>query len=469
MTVSKSGVAAIVGRPNVGKSTLFNRLCRSRDALVHDRAGLTRDRKYGTARSIDDATVTLIDTGGLHDEGSVSRHVDEQVQLAISESDLVIFLVNARDGLTSDDIQISKELRRAGSEVLLVVNKIDGVTHGSDYALIEFSPLGFEKCLPISASNGHGVQLLTEVLTTHLPLNESEDLNVNSALPVAVLGRPNVGKSTLVNALLNDQRCIVSDQPGTTRDAIQVVLDRGDVSFAFTDTAGIRRKGSVDDVIEKFSIVKALNALRASEMTLLVIDANEGIVEQDLHLIQFAIEAGTGIVLVVNKWDKLDSEQRAKCQRQINRRLKFADWIQIRYVSALLQSGIDSLLDDIVRIHSNGAVTVSSSELTETLADLLLAHSPPLVRGRSIKLRYAHPIDSHPPSIMVHGNQTDLLPASYKRYLENGFRQLLDLDGWPVVIKYRTSKNPFRDRQNRLTPRQQRKRDRIIRRRSKSL
>lgn len=468
MTAYKSGVVAIVGRPNVGKSTLFNRLCRNRDALVHDRPGLTRDRKYGTARAISDATVTLIDTGGLHDEGEMSVHVDDQVQAAISESDLVLFMVSAREGLTAQDIQISEELRRTGTRVLLAVNKIDGVSHGSDFALSEFSPIGFEDCLPISASNGHGLQSLMETISAHVPTKESRENDTASALPVAILGRPNVGKSTLVNALVNDERCIVNDTPGTTRDAIRVVLNRDEVSFAFTDTAGIRRRGSVSDVIEKFSIVKALNALRGSEMTLLVIDANEGIVEQDLHLIQFAVEAGTGIVLVVNKWDKLDSERKATCRRELSRRLRFADWVQTRYVSALNHVGIEVLFDDIARIHASGTIDVSSSELTRILNELLIAHSPPMVRDRAIRLRYAHSIDSHPPSIMVHGNQTGSLPTSYKRYLENGFREVLDLKGWPVVIKYRTSKNPFEDRHNRLTPRQQRKRDRL-RRHRKSL
>lgn len=461
MTAHKSGVVAIVGRPNVGKSTLFNRLCRNRDALVHDRAGLTRDRKYGTARAISDATVTVIDTGGLHDEGAMSSHVDDQVQTAISESDLVLFMVSAREGLTAQDIQISEELRRTGTPVLLAVNKIDGVSHGSEFAISEFSPIGFEDCLPISASNSHGLQSLIETISSRVPINESAEDDSASALPVAVLGRPNVGKSTLVNALVNDERCIVNDIPGTTRDAIRVELNRDEMSFAFTDTAGIRRRRSVSDVIEKFSIVKALNALRGSDMTLLVIDANEGIVEQDLHLIQFAVEAGTGMVLVVNKWDKLDSEQKATCRREISRRLRFADWVQIRYVSALNQEGVEVLFDDVARIHASGTIEASSSELTGVLNELLMAHSPPMVRGRAIRLRYAHTIDSHPPSIMVHGNQTGSLPASYKRYLENGFREALNLKGWPVVIKYRTGKNPFEDRQNRLTPRQQRKRDRL--------
>lgn len=465
MTAHKSGVVAIVGRPNVGKSTLFNRLCKNRDALVHDRAGLTRDRKYGTARAIADTTTTLIDTGGLHDDGAMSAQVDDQVQTAVGESDLVLFLVNAREGLTSDDIQIAKELRRSGSQILLGVNKIDGVPLGPDLAVSEFSPLGFADFVPISASNGHGLQSLTERIRDHLPEGELERIDDGTAMPITVLGRPNVGKSTLVNALVDDNRCIVSEVPGTTRDANIVVLNRGETSFAFMDTAGIRRKGSVDDVIEKFSIVKALNALRRSDMTLLVVDAKEGIVEQDLHLIQFAIEAGTGIVIVANKWDTLNSELRAECRREISRRLRFADWIQTRFVSALHRSGIDVLFDDMTQIHANGAIDVSPKQLTEILNDLMISHSPPLVKGRSVKLRYAHSIDSHPPSILVHGSQAELLPASYRRYLENGFRQQLELHGWPVVIKYRTGKNPFEDRKNQLTPRQQRKRDRLRRHR----
>lgn len=456
-----AGVVAIVGRPNVGKSTLFNRLCKSRDALVHDRSGLTRDRKYGTARAIPNAEVTLIDTGGLHDDGAISTHVDEQVRLAIDESDLVLFMVSARDGLTSYDREISDGLRRSAERVLLVVNKIDGMPYGAEYAFSEFSELGMGDCLPVSASNGHGFNELIEALLAGLPAKQVLESTGELSIPVAVIGRPNVGKSTLVNALAADERCIVFDQPGTTRDAIRVVVEREEISIELIDTAGIRRKGSVRDVIEKFSVVKALEALRASDVTLLVIDACEGIVEQDLHLIQIAVEAGSGVVLVVNKWDMLDAEAKSECRDELNRRLRFAEWVHVRFVSALKKRGTEVLLQDVARIHESGKFELAAHEVTSILTDLVTAHTPPVVRGRMIRLRYAHKIDSHPPSILIHGNQTASLPASYKRYLEKGFRDALDLDGWPVVIELRTSKNPFGDRRNPLTERQKRHRDRL--------
>ncbi len=462
MIPQAGGVVAIVGRPNVGKSTLFNRLCKSRDALVHDRSGLTRDRKYGNAKSIPNAEVILIDTGGLHDAGVIATHVDEQVQLAIAESDLVLFMVSARDGLTSYDREIAGELRRSSTAALLVVNKIDGMPLGPEYAFSEFGDLGMVECLPVSASNGHGLHDLVEAIRSKLPTKQNVSTSEEkTSLPVAVIGRPNVGKSTLVNALAEDERCIVFDEPGTTRDAIRVVVKREDTSFELIDTAGIRRKGSVRDVVEKFSVVKALEALRASDVTLLVIDAGEGIVEQDLHLIQFAVEAGSGVIVVVNKWDMLDADSRTKCRDELNRRLRFAEWVQIRFASALRQQGTEVLLNDIARIHEAGKFELSSGEITDILTNLVAAHTPPLVRGRTIRLRYAHKIDSHPPSILVHGNQTEALPASYKRYLENGFREALGLDGWPIVIKLRTSKNPFGERRNILTDRQKRHRDRL--------
>ncbi len=465
MTSDRGGIVAIVGRPNVGKSTLFNRLCRSRDALVHNRAGLTRDRKYGTAKSIPDASVTLIDTGGLHDEGGIGSIVDEQVQIAVDESDLVLFTVDARAGLTSDDQVIAKELRRSGTPTLLVVNKIDGVSGGPDNALSEFAPLGFSESLPVSASHGNGFRDLTETIVDELPVSEDQSGLGSDSISVAVLGRPNVGKSTLVNALCEEERCIVFDQPGTTRDANKVRVKRDDNDYELIDTAGIRRKGSVDDVIEKFSIVKALDALRGSSVALLVIDASEGIVEQDLHLVQFAVEAGSGVVLVVNKWDLLDADGKERCRNALRRRLRFAEWVQIRYVSAISRTKTTELFGLIERIHGLGELEVAPSDLTSILDEAVSAHPPPVVKSRTIKLRYAHKAGSHPPTIVVHGNQTRSLPASYKRYVENFFRQKLGLVGWPVVIHFRTSENPFKDRKNQLTERQQRRRQRLIRHR----
>ncbi|MYD45340.1 MAG: ribosome biogenesis GTPase Der [Gammaproteobacteria bacterium] len=468
MTAPRSGVVALVGRPNVGKSTLFNRLCRSRDALVLDRPGLTRDRKYGRARGITDADVTLVDTGGLHDSLTISAAIDDQVKLAIDEADLVVFVVNAREDLTTVDFEIADELRKSDTNVLLAVNKIDGISAGSEFGVSEFSQLGFDPVLPISSTHGHGVAQLVETLVVQLPVrNEAHVETSSDSISVAVIGRPNVGKSSLVNALADDNRCLVFDEPGTTRDAVHVRIEKDDQVFDFVDTAGIRRKGKTTDVVEKFSIVKALDALKLCHTALLVIDASEGLVEQDLHLIDYAIDAGTAVTLVANKWDKLDSPSRLKCQDQIRRKLRFADWISVKYVSALKKTGIDSLFDLVHVLYERGAFEVSTHELNEVLKQITTAHPPPVSQRRLIRLRYAHKVASRPPTILIHGNQTDRVPSSYVRYLENEFRRTLDLAGWPIVVNFKKSSNPFSGRKNELTPRQQRHRARLIRHRKR--
>ncbi len=468
MTTPRSGVVALVGRPNVGKSTLFNRLCRSRDALVLDRPGLTRDRQYGRARGITEADVTLVDTGGLHDSLTISTSIDDQVMLAVEEADLVVFVVNARENLTTADFEIADELRKSDTNVLLAVNKIDGIPGGNEFGVSEFAQLGFNPVFPISSTHGHGVYQLVENLAAQLPVQDvlpSE--TASDSISVAVIGRPNVGKSSLVNALADDNRCLVFDEPGTTRDAVRVRIERDDRVFDFVDTAGIRRKGKTTDVVEKFSIVKALDALRVCHTALLVIDASEGLVEQDLHLIDYAIDAGTAVTLVANKWDKLDSPARLKCQDQIRRKLRFADWISIKYVSALKKVGIASLFDSVHVLYESGAFEISTHELNEVLTQITTAHPPPVAQRRLIRLRYAHKVASRPPTILIHGNQTNRLPASYVRYLENEFRRILGLDGWPIVINFKKSVNPFSGRKNELTPRQQRHRARLVRHRKR--
>ena len=468
MTAPRSGVVAIVGRPNVGKSTLFNRLCRSRDALVLDRPGLTRDRQYGHALGISGAEVTLIDTGGLHDSQTISADIDDQVMLAIEEADFVIFVVSARESLTPVDLEIASELRKSNTEVLLVVNKIDGIAAGAEYGISEFSQLGFASVLPISATNGHGMHQMVETLVAQLPIcpPTSEEI-ATDCIPVAVIGRPNVGKSSLVNALAEDNRCVVFDEPGTTRDTVHVRIEKDDQIFDFVDTAGIRRKGKTTDVLEKFSIVKALEALRSCHVALLLIDASEGLVDQDLHLVHYAIEAGTALILVANKWDKLDSSARSKCQEQIRRKLRFADWISVKYISVLKQKGIASVFGLVKRLHERGAFEISTNDLNSILEQITTAHPPPAVRRRLIRLRYAHKVASKPPTILIHGNQTDRLPASYVRYLENEFRRILDLSGWPVVVNFKKSVNPFAGRRNELTVRQQKRRGRLIKHRKR--
>lgn len=463
MTEPRSGIVALVGRPNVGKSTLFNRLCRSRDALVLDRPGLTRDRLYGRAVGISEADVTLIDTGGLHDSLTISANIDDQVTLAIEEADLVVFVVNARENLTPVDFEIADELRKSNTEVLLAVNKIDGIPAGTEFSISEFSKLGFASLLPISTTNGHGMHQFVEVLVSLLPNRAFTAPEVGTdCIPVAVIGRPNVGKSSLVNALAEDSRCVVFDEPGTTRDAVRVRIEKDDQAYDFVDTAGIRRKGKTTDVVEKFSIVKALEALRYCHVALLVIDASEGVVDQDLHLIDYAIGGGTAVILVPNKWDLLDSPARLKCQDQIRRKLRFADWISVKCVSALKKTGIGKLFGLVKVLHERGAFEISTHDLNAILKRITTAHPPPVERRRLIRLRYAHKLASRPPTILIHGNQTDRLPASYVRYLENEFRRILNLAGWPVVVNFKRNVNPFAGRKNELTPRQKKRRTRLI-------
>ncbi len=464
MNARRRGVVAIVGRPNVGKSTLFNRLSKSRDAIVFNRPGLTRDRHYGEARAIQDAEVTLIDTGGLHDDSAISTLVDNQVQQALDEAHLVLLVTDAREGLSPIDVDIAQELRKSSEKVVVVANKIDGTPGGLDYGHAEFARLGFEKQVAISAAHGHGMDDLIESVVDQLPEGEVEQ-TTEGQITVAVIGRPNVGKSSLVNALSSSDRCLVFDEPGTTRDAVHVIVEREGRHFRFIDTAGIRRKGRVSDSIEKFSIVKALDAMKLGEVALLVIDASEGIVEQDLHLITYAFESGCAVILVVNKWDTLKGEDRLRCQDQIKRKLRFANWVTSRFTSAVNSSGIVRLFADIEQLHSAGVFDVSSSALTEILEIAVVSHPPPTVQRRQIKLRYAHKVGTFPPSIMIHGNQTDHLPASYIRYLEREFRSKLGLEGWPVLLNFKTASNPFAGRKNILTERQRRHRIRMIKHR----
>jgi GTP-binding protein len=456
-------VIALVGRPNVGKSTLFNRLTRRRDALVADAPGLTRDRRYGVA-DLGGADCTLVDTGGLFDATAVGALMAKQAQLAIEEADLVVFVVDARDGLSANDLDIATQLRRSDRPVLLVINKIDGVDAATAEA--EFAQLGFAPQLCVSAAHGRGIGALQTAIRDALP-HDAAPAQIDSAdadrIRVAVIGRPNVGKSTLINRWLGEERQIVFDAPGTTRDAIEIPFDHDVGRFMLIDTAGVRRKGKVDDVVEKFSVVKALAAMDSANVAVLVIDAAEGLVEQDLHLFGYAIERGAGIVLAVNKWDGLDSETRERVRNELSRRLDFAPWAPVHRISALHGTGVRGLLEDVVRVNDAGRFEVTTAFLARTLTDAVEQHPPPAVRGRRIKLRFAHKISGHPPTIVVHGNQTESVPDSYTRYLENRFRDALHLVGMPVRIVYKTGANPFAGRRNELTPRQQARRKRVMR------
>ncbi len=460
---------ALVGRPNVGKSTLFNRLTRRRDALVADVPGLTRDRRYGRA-DLDGHAFTLIDTGGLLGEpGDLTRALETQADLALAEADGVLFLVDGRDGLTPSDQEIAVRLRRLGKPVLLVVNKMDGANESD--ALAEFAALGIADTVFVSAAHGQGMAGLRHwITTTEWPAAEAADApgtEAEEGIRVAIVGRPNVGKSTLTNRLLGEERQVVFDAPGTTRDAIAIPFERDGERFVLIDTAGVRRKGRVEGVAEKFSVVKSLQAMEDAQVVILVLDGSEGVVDQDLHLLSYAAESGNGVLVVVNKWDGLSVEQKALVDRELDRKLSFAPWIPVMHISALHGSGVGHLLDAVKDIHRAGAFQVGTTLLTRLLGGLVDAHPPPSVRGRPIKLRFAHKAGEHPPRIIIHGNQTGSLPSSYIRYLEKGFREALRLVGNPVVLEFRTSENPYAGKKNELNRRQQKQRRRVIRHRKK--
>lgn len=454
-------VVALVGRPNVGKSTLFNRITRSRDAIVADYSGLTRDRKYGSARS-DGREFIVIDTGGISgDEAGIDAAMASQSLLAMDEADVVLFLVDTRQGLVGADRGIADHLRQSGKTVLLVANKTDGLD--ADIVLSEFYELGLGQPWPLSASHGRGVPDLMDALLEAFPA-EPDELAEPAATPgmrIAIIGRPNVGKSTLVNRMLGEERVVVYDQPGTTRDSIYIDFERQQQRYTLIDTAGVRRRKNINLAVEKFSIVKALQAVKDANVVILVMDGQEGIVDQDMHLLGYAIESGRALVLAVNKWDGLDPDQRSRIKAEIDRRLRFAEFASMHYISALHGSGVGNLYQSINAAYKAATADLSTPRLTRILEDAVMDHPPPLVHGRRIKLRYAHPGGANPPTIVIHGNQVDAVPASYKRYLEKVYRRVLKLVGTPVKIEFRGGENPFAGRRNKLTPRQQRKRERM--------
>ncbi|MCS5568303.1 MAG: ribosome biogenesis GTPase Der [Pseudomonadales bacterium] len=460
MTSAQEGrfTVALVGRPNVGKSTLFNRLCGGRNALVHDRPGLTRDRQYGQM-VVGEKRLTLIDTGGLYDGSDMAQLMTDQVYLAVDEADFVLFLVDGRSGVTQADEVIAEHLRRRDTDLAVLVNKVD--RDDANSAIIDFLGFGFDRVMAVSAAHGRGIAELTNSLSELV--GEDSDVIDGAGIPIAVIGRPNVGKSTLVNTIVGNQQQIVSAEPGTTRDAINVPVHRDGVDYNFIDTAGVRRKGRVSDVIEKFSIVKTLSAMDRSYVALLLVDAREGLVDQDLHLLEYAADAGTGVILLVNKWDGLDIEHRQWVKAETQRRLRVASWIPVHFVSALYGSGVGELFVDIQRVNKAGAFDVKTPELTRVLENAVSDHPPHSVRGRTIKLRYAHKVGGHPPSILIHGNRTEALQPSYVRYLENRFRDVFDLTGLPVRLRFRSSDNPFKGRRNELNRRQLKQRQRLIR------
>jgi len=456
-------VIALVGRPNVGKSTLFNAMTRSRDALVADMPGVTRDRHYGVCR-IGERPFVVVDTGGLSgiDEG-IDALTAQQVRHAIDEAQVLVFVVDARDGLLPQDRIILDELRRSGKPIIAAVNKTDGLDEQN--ALAEFAVFGIAQTLPLSAAHNRGTEDLIAVVLPLLPEDTHEELapGDDGSIRVAIVGRPNAGKSTLINRLLGEDRLIVSDVAGTTRDPIRVPLERDGRRYTLIDTAGVRRKARVEEAVEKFSVIKTLQSMAAAQVVVVMIDARENLADQDLTLIGHAIDEGRALVIAINKWDGMDTYQREQCQRALERRLAFVDWAKHVFISALHGSGLRELMRAIVRAHTAAMRELGTSDLTRTLERAYESYQPPLVRGHAPKLRFAHPGGSNPPTIVIHGSRTKHIAPAYRRYLENFFRQRYKLEGTPVRIEFREGENPFAGKKNVLTEGQQRKRQRMIR------
>jgi len=452
-------VVALVGRPNVGKSTLFNCLTRSRDALVADQPGLTRDRKYGEGR-VGDYPYLVVDTGGLSGE---KEGIDElmagQAWLAIEEADVVLFLVDARDGLVTGDQDIAKRLRLANKSVYLVVNKIDGAE--LSVVVADFYRLGLGDPLGITASQGGGVRDLMAEVLPELPESEIDEDTEDLGIKIAIVGKPNVGKSTLINRILGEERVLTFDMPGTTRDSIFVPFERRGQKYTFIDTAGVRRRKNVHDKLEKFSVIKALQAIERAHVVVLVIDAHEGISDQDAHLLGFVLDEGRALVIAVNKWDGLESSERERVKYELGRKLQFVDFAKMFFISALHGTGVGDLFKPINKAYVSATRHFSTPELSRILEKAVDSHLPPLVRGRRIKLRYAHQGGRNPPTIVIHGNQTKDVPDAYRRYLQNTFRKVLKLEGTPVRIDFKTGTNPFEGRKNKLSKRQIDKRQRL--------
>ncbi|WP_394172822.1 ribosome biogenesis GTPase Der [Thalassotalea litorea] len=479
-------VVALVGRPNVGKSTLFNRLTRTRDALVADYPGLTRDRQYGQAE-VEGQAFIVIDTGGIvGNEEGIDALMAEQSLMAIDEADAVLFLVDARAGLTSADESIADYLRKQSKKVFLVANKIDGID--ADSAVAEFYHLGLGDTVhQIAAAHNRGVtQLLNLALAPHIDgmvlsdddndeqdddfdsvvhlqegeeFDDSEETAQDDKIKLAIIGKPNVGKSTLTNRILGEERVVVYDMPGTTRDSVYIPMERGDREYTLIDTAGIRRRKNVTDAVEKFSVIKTLQAIEDANVVLLIIDARDGITDQDLSLLGYVLESGRSLVLVVNKWDGLDTEVKDRVKSELDRRLGFIDFARLHFISALHGTGVGHLFESVEEAFDSATRRTSTAMLTKIMDMAVFDHQPPMVNGRRIKLKYAHAGGYNPPIIVIHGNQVNSLPQSYKRYLMNYFRKALKIMGTPIKVEFRGTANPF-SHKRKLTYTEQKKKAR---------
>ena len=444
-------VIALVGRPNVGKSTLFNVLTATRDAIVADVPGVTRDRQYGFGR-VGPVPYVVVDTGGLVENPTgVETQMRAQTERAVAEADRLVLIVDARDGLTPQDHLIARELRRSGKPITLAVNKAEGLD--PEVGLVDFHALGIGAPHAIAASHRQGCTELMEEVLAGLAAEQGATADTD-AIRIAIIGRPNVGKSTLVNRLLGEERVIASEQPGTTRDRILVPFRRDERDFLLIDTAGVRRRARIDDAVERVSVAKTLQAIDEAHVVVMVLDAHDTVAEQDASILGLALARGRALLIAVNKWDGIPPEQRQEIQRQLALRLDFVPFAPLNFISARHGTGVGELMRAIVKAYESAMREMPTPELTRVLEQALVAHQPPLVRGRRIKLRYAHQGGKNPPRIIVHGNQTASVPDAYTRYLSNFFRKAFDLYATPVAVEYRTDANPYaaRGRGRRAPP-----------------
>ena len=457
-------LVALVGRPNVGKSTLFNALTRTRDALVHDAPGVTRDRNYGVCRLDESRPFALVDTGGIAgiDEG-LQGATARQSRAAAEEADLILFIVDGREGASTIDDDILAWLRKVAKPTFLVVNKIDGLDVQA--ALAEFARYGIKDVLGVSSAHKHGIDALLARVLAQLPAAGETDVldDDPERIRVAFVGRPNVGKSTLVNRILGEERMIASDVPGTTRDSIAVDLERDGRKYRLIDTAGLRRRGKVEEVVEKFSVFKTLQAIEQCQVAVIMLDAGEGVTDQDATVLGAVLDAGRALVVAVNKWDGQSDYTRQQTESLLERKLSFVDWAETVRISALHGSGLRELFKAIHRAHASATRKFSTAEVTKALEIAYETNPPPVVRGHVAKLRFAHPGGENPPTFIVHGTRLRTLSDTYRRYLENFFRKRFKLVGTPVRFVFKEGENPYKDKKNVLSERQVAKKQRLIR------
>ncbi len=432
----------LVGRPNVGKSTLFNRLTRTRDALVADQPGLTRDRHYGIGR-VGDRDYLVVDTAGFDPvaKDGIMHEMARQAEQAIAEADVLLFLVDGRAGRTPHDEQIAARLRRSGRPVHLVVNKAEGLERS--LASADFHALGFGAPLPVSAAHGDGIKQLIDLVLAPFPLDDEPQSSEDSGPAVAIVGRPNVGKSTLVNTLIGEERVIAFDLPGTTRDAIAIPFERGGKNYTLIDTAGLRRRGRVFEAVEKFSVIKTLQAIQEANVAVLVLDASQDISDQDAHIAGFVLEAGRALVVAINKWDAVDDYQRDQLKQEVTRKLGFLSFARFHQISALRSDGVGGLLKSVDAAYAAAMSNLSTPQLTRIMQAAIAKQAPPRHGTSRPKLRYAHQGGMNPPIIVIHGNSLENLPTSYVRYLERAFMEAFKLQGTPLRIQFRTAHNPY--------------------------